>query len=155
MPDKEIIRKSLKSIFSGIDKLRQEYPIKKFTIDGRLVGDIGEIIVQRDYDVNLYEKLVAGYDGVTSDGRLVQIKATFKESLTFSSIPDYYLGIKINKDGSYTEIYNGSSENIAERFGHRKGFGKNLLSFPISILKELSDKIPSSEKIPLRKNQNE
>ena len=37
-----------------------------------------------------YDKLIEGYDGGTSDGRLVQIKATFKDSLTFTKTPNYY-----------------------------------------------------------------
>ncbi len=53
--------------------------IKKLTIDGRLVGAIGEAVIQRDYDVDLYDVLVEAYDGETSDGRLVQIKATLHQ----------------------------------------------------------------------------
>ena len=83
MADHETIREALQKIFDGINQLRVALPIKEFTIDGRLVGDIGETLVKRDYDVTLYEKLVEGYDGETSDGRRVQIKATFKNSLTF------------------------------------------------------------------------
>ena len=145
--EKEIIKSSLELIFSGIEKLQKTFPTKKFTIDGRLVGDIGEVLAQKDYDIELYEKLVEAYDGITSDGKKVQIKATFKNSLTFSKIPDYFLGIKINLDGTYTEIYNGSSKSIVEYFGHRKGFGEKLLSFPNSILSNLSKNVPESEKI--------
>lgn len=150
MAEHEIIKEALQKIFEGIGQLRRAVPIKEFTIDGRLVGDIGEAIVQRDYDVSLYEKLVEGYDGVTSDGRLVQIKATFKSSLTFTKTPDYYLGIKINEDGSYIEIYNGPGKYIKKRYGHRKGFGEKLLSFPNSVLMKISQEIPEDEKIPNR-----
>jgi hypothetical protein len=132
MKHNEVIKDSLSKIFTGIQLLRKTFPFKEFTIDGRLVGDIGEVLVQRDYAIKLYDKLVGGYDGETSDGRKVQIKATFKNSLTFSKIPDYYLGIKINADGTYSEIYNGPSQKIVEKYGHRKGFGKILLSFPNS-----------------------
>jgi len=150
MADHETMKEALRKIFDGINQLRKAVPIKEFTIDGRLVGDIGEAIVQRDYDVTLYGKLIEGYDGVASDGRLVQIKATFKNSLTFTKTPDYYLGIKINEDGSYSEIYNGPGKYIEKRYGHRKGFGEKLLSFPNSVLMDISGKIPSSEKIPKR-----
>ena len=150
MPEQEIIRSALEDIFGGIKKLKEALPIKEFTIDGRLVGDIGEAIVQRDYDVDLYEVLVAGYDGETSDGRLVQIKATFKDSLTFGAIPDYYIGIKIREDGSYTEIYNGPTGPIQKKYGHRKRFGEKLLSFPNTVLSELSKEISNEQRIPKR-----
>lgn len=150
MPDPETIQKALENIFSGIRLLKKALPEKEFTIDGRLVGDIGEALVQRDYDVKLFDLLVKGYDGETSDGKLVQIKATFKDSLTFRSVPDFYIGIKINEDGTYREIYNGPGFKIKKRYGHRKGFGKKLLSFPISVLSELSEEVPETQKIAKR-----
>ena len=154
MTQQEIIKDSLSKILSGIKQLRKTFPFKEFTIDGRLVGDIGEVLVHRDYAIKLYDKLVGGYDGETSDGRKVQIKATFKNSLTFSKIPDYYLGIKINADGTYIEIYNGPSKNIEKKYRHRKGFGKILLSFPNSVLMELSNNITAKDRIPKRRRVN-
>jgi len=150
MADQQVVKDALKEIFSGIDKLKRALPSKEFTIDGRLVGDIGEALVQRDYDVTLYEQIVPRHDGVTSNGRRVQIKATFKESLTFRTVPDYYLGIKIYADGTYKEIYNGSSDQIKEKYGHRKGFGVKLLSFPNSVLSELSRNISERDRIATR-----
>jgi hypothetical protein len=152
MADHEIIKDSLGKIFAGINQLRGTLPIKKFTIDGRLVGDIGEAIAQRDYDLTLYEKLIDDYDAETPDGRFVQIKATFKESLTFKKVPDYYLGIKIKEDGTYVEIFNGPGKIIAQRYGHRKGFGEKQLSFPNSVLIELSSKISDDQRIKKRHN---
>ena len=137
----------MEKIFSGIEDLKSELPDKSFTIDGRLVGDIGEAIIQRDYDVTLYGGLAKNYDGYTSCGKQVQIKATFKAHLGFKLVPDYYLGIKINRDGSYEEIFNGPGRYILEYFSHRKGVGSELLSFPTSTLKEISAKIPIIEKI--------
>jgi len=59
MPKHEIIEDALLKIFAGINQLKEALPSKEFTIDGRLVGDIGEAIVQRDYDIKLYEGLGA------------------------------------------------------------------------------------------------
>ena len=147
MPDHEIIRDSLQKIFSGIKQLKEALPSKEFTIDGRLVGDIGEAIVQRDYDLTLYDGLAKDYDGETPCGKRVQIKATFKNSLTFKKVSDYYLGIKIHEDGTYEEIFNGPGKIIAEEYSHRKGFGKDLLSFPNKRLRELSANVPVEHRI--------
>lgn len=147
MPQHEVIKDALKKIFTGINQLKAALPSKEFTIDGRLVGDIGEAIVQRDYDLTLYEGLVKDYDGETPCGKKVQIKATFKDSLTFKKVPDYYIGIKIYEDGMYDEIYNGPGIIIKEEFEHRKGFGTELLSFPNEKLKALSKKVPQEHKI--------
>ena len=151
MTEKTVITDALRLIFEGISRLRVAFPRKEFTIDGRLVGDIGEVIAALEYDIHLYDVLQAGHDGYTSDGRRVQVKATFKESLTFSSIPDYYLGFKLHKDGRHEEIYNGPGSLIYERYSHRKGIGKTLLSFPISELRQLSATVRPEHRIPKRK----
>lgn len=153
MPTHEIIQDALTKIFSGIRQLKQALPSKEFTIDGRLVGDIGEALVQRDYAVTLYEGLAHDYDGETPDGKKVQIKATFKKDLTFKKIPDYYLGIKIFEDGSYEEVFNGPGRIIAEKYSHRKGFGKDLLSFPNKRLKELNATVNPEDRILKRNNK--
>ncbi|MDC7808258.1 hypothetical protein PQS31_15690 [Luteimonas sp BLCC-B24] len=92
----------------------------------------------------------AKHDGVTPDGRLVQVKATFKESLTFKSIPDFYLGFKLHPNGDYEEIYNGPGELIYERYSHRKGIGKALLSFPVAELRKISATVPADHRIARR-----
>jgi len=154
MPTREIIKDSLEKIFSGIKQLKEALPSKEFTIDGRLVGDIGEAIVQRDYDLTLYEGLAKDYDGETPCGKKVQIKATFKNSLTFKKVSDYYIGIKIFEDGTYEEIFNGPGKVIENKYNHRKGFGKDLLSFPNKRLSELSVNVPSEQRIAKRHNNS-
>ncbi|MUK78955.1 hypothetical protein GNP84_18915 [Aliivibrio fischeri] len=101
MATTEVIESALKDIFSGIESLKKAQPKKEFTIDGRLVGDIGETIVERDYLLSLYDGMAKDYDGETDCGRRVQIKATFKDSLTFKKVSDYYIGIKIFENGTY------------------------------------------------------
>ncbi len=115
------IKKALEEIFSGINKFKTNYEHlnKKFTIDGRLVGDIGEVLAEKYYKIVLFKKLQ----------------------------PDYYLGLKIKKDGDFEETYNGPGKYIFEAFKHRKGINKISLRFPIKKLKEISKQILSSEKI--------
>lgn len=49
-----------------------------------------------EYDIVLHDVSQPNHDATTSDGRRsVQIKATFKDSLTFKTVPDYYLGFKL------------------------------------------------------------
>jgi len=150
MDKKATITKSLELIFDGIEQLREAFPGKSFTIDGRLVGDIGEIIAAFEYDIELYEVQKADHDGETSDGRKVQVKATFKDSLTFKTVPDYYLGFKLFEDGRHEEMFNGPGRIIYEHYKHRKGIGETLLSFSVNELKRLSEMVPESERIRLR-----
>jgi hypothetical protein len=144
------IAKGLKLILEGIGILQESFSNRKFTIDGRLVGDIGEIIAAAEFDVTLDETSQSRHDGQTSDGRKVQVKATFKDSLTFRSIPDYYLGMKLNWDGTHEIIFNGPGHVISDHYGHRKGIGEELLSFPLAKLRELSATVSDKDRIPRR-----
>lgn len=123
MEERSKIVDALNLIFQGIGQLIKAFPKKEFTIDGRLVGDIGEMIAALEYDIELFDALHKGHDGRTSDGRLVQVKATFKDSLTFKSVPEYYLGLKLYEDGRYDEIYNGPGKLIFDKYRHRSSIG--------------------------------
>jgi|LNAP01.1.fsa_nt_gb hypothetical protein len=147
MSKHDALKKALALVFQGIEQLNKSFPNRKFTIDGRLVGDIGEIIAELEYDIILDEVSQATYDGTTSDGRRVQVKATFQNSLTFKTTPDYLLGFKLFQDGSYEEIYNGPGRLIQEKYAHRKGLGSTLLSFPNTALSELSKNISDNDRI--------
>lgn len=144
------IEEALKLIFQGIGKLKEQFPGKAFTVDGRLVGDVGEVIAALEYEVDLYDVQTPVHDGETSDGRKVQIKATFKDSLSLTAVPEFYLGLRLFEDGTYEEIFNGPGSVIAERFSHRKGFGEKQLSFPLADLQELSKSVSSDRRVPRR-----
>ena len=146
----QAISEALGRIFQGINRLKAVFPHREFTIDGRLVGDIGEVIAARDYDIELDKKGQADHDGETSDKRRVQIKATFQDSLTFKTIPDLYLGLKLSIDGTYEEVFNGPGKIIFQRYSHRKSIGKQQLSFPVLELKNLSRKVPDNQRIRKR-----
>jgi len=146
----DAIKDALKLIFDAIERLKEAFPNRAFTIDGRLVGDVGEVIAALEYDLVLHEISQPTHDATTSDGRNVQIKATFKDSLTFKTVPDYYLGLKLYPDGRHEEVFNGPGRVIYDRYIKRKGVGVVLLSFPISELRRLSNDISPHDRIPNR-----
>ncbi|MBL4575561.1 MAG: hypothetical protein JKY51_05615 [Opitutaceae bacterium] len=76
------IHQAVKALLEIVDSLHTRYPQKPFTLDGRLVGDLGEILVEQDYEVKLFKRIEKHHDGVTPDGKKVQIKTTMKNSLT-------------------------------------------------------------------------
>jgi len=146
------ISESIKKLLQIVDELHEAHPAKKFTLDGRLLGDIGEILVEENYDIALFKGMRRHHDGMAKDGRLVQIKATMKDALTFPSDhrPDFYLGIKIKKDGSFDEVFNGPGRVAWEAVRNRKPSKTNLHSISIKILAELGRRVSAAEKIPLR-----
>jgi len=139
-----------------VEQLQSAYPKKRFTLDGRLVGDLGEILVEGAYDVGLNKGLQKHHDAITSDGRRVQIKATMQNSLTFPGdhVPDYYLGIKIHSDGTFTEVFNGPGSVAWEAVKNRKPTKTNLHSISINTLARLNEIVQAKDRIPRRSKES-
>ena len=144
------IHQAVREMLKIVESLQEQYDKKKFTLDGRLVGDLGEILVEEDYDLVLYSGLAKHYDGETLDGRKVQIKTTMKNSLTFpvDHIPDYYIGIKIHPDGTYDEVFNGPGSIAGGAVKNRKPTKTNLHSITLSAMKKLNRNVPEQDRIP-------
>jgi len=111
-PSAGTIRCAIEDLLRIVSQLRVAYPKKSFTLDGRLVGDLGEMLAECNYQINVFPGCRPRHDAQTTDGtgRLVQIKVTMKGSLTFPAdhVPDYYLGLLIMPDGSLKEIFKWS-----------------------------------------------
>ena len=43
------VHQAVKEMLQIVENLQKSYPKKKFTLDGRLVGDLGEILVEENY----------------------------------------------------------------------------------------------------------
>jgi len=140
---------AIQQMLNIVESLQQKYPKKKFTLDGRLVGDIGEILVENDYDLELYEGLEKHHDGISSDDRKVQIKTTMKNSLTFpvDHTPDFYIAIKVHEDGTYTEVFNGPGEIAQKAVANRAPTKTNLHSVSLFALAKLNSTVKDSDRI--------
>lgn len=148
------IPNAVKQLLAIVDLLRESYKNnkKRFTLDGRLVGDIGEVLAEEAYDIKLFEDQQKHHDAMASDGRLVQIKATMQKNLTFpvDHIPLYYIGIQVHSDGTFTEVFNGPGALAWESVKNRKPTKTNLHSVSVSALIKLNKKVEPTDRIPKR-----
>ncbi len=147
------IHSAVQELLVIVDALHRRYPKKKFTLDGRLVGDLGEILVEQDYELELFDGLEKHHDAITThDRRKVQIKTTMKKSLTFpcDHTPDFYLGIKVFSDGTYEEIFNGTGEIARRGIKNRKPSKTNLHSISLSALRALNKEVPEELRVQRR-----
>ncbi len=150
MADRNTIKEALAHIFRGIALLGDAFGHRKFTIDGRLVGDVGEIIAELEYAITLDVVGKSHHDATTPEGRRVQIKATFQDQLTFGRTPDLYLGFRLFPNGEHEEVFNGPGHIIHDRYCHRKGIGVKLLRFPNAELKRLSSEVNDADRVSRR-----
>jgi hypothetical protein len=153
MDNRISLQHAVKQLLEIVRRLHRTYPRKEFTLDGRLVGDIGEIIVASAYTVTLFDGMEKHHDGVASGGRPVQIKATMKGSLTIPArnVPEFYIGIKINGDGSFSEVFNGPGALVAVAVENRTPPANGLHSVSIRKLAKLNADVPAKGRIPLRR----
>lgn len=121
----------IKELYKITNELESSYPGRKFTIDGHLVGSIGEVIVAEHYGLELLRNSTETYDAVSADGKHVQIKATQINRIAISSEPDYLIVIKLFSDGSWEEVYNGPGKPVWDNAGKMQKNGQR----PISLSK--------------------
>ena len=118
----------IKELYKITNELESSYPGRKFTIDGHLVGSIGEVIVAEHYGLELLRSSTETHDAVSADGKYVQIKATQINRIAISSEPDYLIVIKLFSDGSWEEIYNGPGKPVWENAGKMQKNGQRSIS---------------------------
>ena len=118
----------IKELYRITNELEISYPGRKFTIDGHLVGSIGEVIVAEHYGLALLPNSTKTHDAVSKDGKLVQIKATQVQGISISSEPDYLIAIKLFSDGSWEEVYNGPGKPVWDNAGKMQKNGQRSIS---------------------------
>lgn len=135
----------IKELYKITNELESSYPGRKFTIDGHLVGSIGEVIVAEHYGLELLRNSTETHDARTNDGKMVQIKATQVKGIAISSEPDYLIVIRLLSDGSWEEIYNGPGKAAWESAGKMQKNGQRPIS--LSKLRNLMGSVDAKDKI--------
>ena len=85
---------------------------RKFTLDGHLLGSIGEMYSKLSYDIELYKPSTKGHDGKLKSNAEVQIKITQGKNIVLSSKPEHLIILSLKNDGEIEEIYNGSGDLV-------------------------------------------
>lgn len=132
------IQHHIKLLYAIVADLEAMFPGRKFTPDGHLVGSLGEVIAAERYCLTLLPPSYEGHDAVGADGTLVQIKATQVKSVALRSEPQRLIVLKIEHDGTATEIYDGPGKPVWEAAGKMQKNGQRPIS--LSKLQILSDK---------------
>lgn len=122
------LRNIVQGMYAGAKELGGLYPGLHFTLDGHLVGSIGEAIAQEEFGIKLFPASTKTHDGSFPDGRLVQIKTTQAKSIGLRSEPDNLIVITLLDNGGYEIVYNGAGAPVWDRVGLRRGNGQRFIS---------------------------
>lgn len=129
-----------------VGDLEDSFPGRHFTLDGHLVGSIGEIMAAYYYGIELYEASAPTHDGKLTDGREVQIKITQQDRVVINEEPDYLIVLYLNREtGEIKEIYNGKGHIPWETaYIYQK---HNTRYMMVSKLVEIDKSVAASDRI--------
>ena len=145
--DHQHFQKQVKALYALVNELETMFPGRPFTPDGHMVGSLGECLVADAYGLELMPPSNQGYDAKTKGDKKVEIKATQGKSVAFRSCPEHTIIIKINKNGTFTEIYNGPGVLIWQQFEGKKMPPNGQFQIALSKVAKLSDQVSVNEKI--------
>ena len=141
---------TIRELYAIVGRLESEYHehSRHFTLDGHLVGSIGEVYAAERYGIKLLTSSAPTHDGTAPDGRLVQIKATQRDSVGISAKPDFLIVLRIDKRGGIDEVYNGPGEPVWSLFANRKRPKNGQHQVSLARLKKLNEEVPLEKRIP-------
>ncbi len=134
--------------------LKKQYEGKlDFSLDGRLVGDIGEALVSERFDIELYGKNEHRYDGYhRSTRKKVQIKASmaYNFSYPYNFDLEHFIAVHIEPDGELEVLYNGPGKYINQflKDRNRKSYRGIWTTITANHLRELNRSVDKTERLP-------
>lgn len=115
------IKQQVQRLVEIVAQLEAEFPGRHFTLDGHLVGSIGEVMAAYYYGIELYAASTEIHDGEV-DGKKVQIKITQQDNIVINHEPEYLIVLYLNRNGNVYEVYNGPGkipwESASKRDSH-------------------------------------
>jgi hypothetical protein len=147
----EPIAAALKDLYEAQAMLKSAFPEWPFSLDGKLIGDIGEVIAQKAFGLSRLPEGEKNHDMVTQEGLPVQVKATQKDrdskpvglglkKTTF----EHLIVIEFDREGLYEVLFNGPGSYIDEARSH-----KASASLSRRQLRELQKVVPADKRLRL------
>lgn len=137
----------IKQLYEISAELERLFPGRHYTPDGHMIGSIGEALAASYYGLELFTASAETHDAKAADGRLVQIKATQISRIALSSEPQWLLVLRIHRDGTFSEEYNGPGKLAWERCGKMQKNGQRPIS--LAKLRILQAEVPDSTRLPV------
>lgn len=153
--------KEINQLLEITEKLRTIYKKydKQFTLDGKLVGDIGEVLAAEKYGLDLLSENEPLHDAIEkTTGRKVQIKSSFKGYSYFphDHVPEFFLSLNLEHDGSISELFNGPGEYIKEHYIQArslKPYKNSYYTLSKGVLLKLNEEVNAKDKIQIVKSE--
>ena len=128
-------------IYKAAAALEKMYPERKFTLDGHLVGSIGEIVAAKALGLKLYPMSQPGHDAYDANGD-VQIKMTAGKNISLYAKCDRLVVLRVVSPKEAEIVYDGPGKPVWCRAGKKGKNGQRTVSltrlqFMGTILRDL------------------
>lgn len=140
------VARHLDDLYSASDGLETMFPGRKFTLDGHLVGSIGEVVAAYVFDLDLNPASTLGHDARARDGRRVEIKLTQGTGVAMRHEPEHLIVLHRPKGGPMIVVYNGPGALPWVQAGKMQKNGQRPIS--LSRLMTLDAAVPDSLRLP-------
>ncbi|WP_447928644.1 DUF6998 domain-containing protein [Vreelandella sp. EE27] len=137
----------VKQLYATVEELQAMFPGRHFTPDGHMVGSLGECLVADAYNLALRAASNKGHDAVTETGLEVEIKATQFNSVGFRGQPQHAIIIKILRDGTFEEVYNGPGRVVWEQFQGKRLPSNGQFQVSLNKLRQLDQSVAPADRV--------
>ncbi|PWH82260.1 DUF6998 domain-containing protein [Brumimicrobium oceani] len=135
----EELQQTIRELWGIVRKLEDNYKKdnRKFTVDGHLLGSIGEVYAKEKFNLELLKNSEKRHDAIDpATNKKYQIKITQRNKVGLSSEPDNLIVIKIKESGLPVISYKGCGKIVWESIKHKKGKQKFISINQLSVLKQ-------------------
>jgi hypothetical protein len=113
-------------IYEAVAELERQYPGRKFTPDGHLVGSIGEVVAAEALGLTLHPMSKPGHDAFDANGD-VQIKMTAGNSVSMYGESIRLVVLKVISPHEAEIIYDGNGKAAWDRAGKLQKNGQRTI----------------------------
>lgn len=143
----------LEALYAASARLEVLFPGRKFTLDGHVVGSIGEVIAAYMFELDLARGSTQGHDAYTCDGRQVEVKFTQGTSVALREEPAHLIVLHRRKAGRVGVAYNGPGAPVWASSGALQKNGQRPITLArlvkIDALVADADRLPRVRNAPL------
>lgn len=119
------------------------FPGRHFTLDGHLVGSIGECLAAHYYGLTLLPASARAHDATCAAGE-VQIKTTQRSTIGIRCEPRHLLVLRLRPDGAFDEVFNGPGSLVWPLVQHKPRPSNGQYQVRLATLSRLMRSVPTA-----------
>lgn len=114
-------------LYRAIEKLQTIYG-RKFTLDGHVLGSIGEVVAQETFGFELLPMSARAHDAQCKTRGAVQVKITGGKSIAMRQNCNHLIVLKVLSPEEAEVVYDGPGAPVWEAAGKMQSNGQRTIS---------------------------